>query len=383
KAKLYEFEVDEEEQMDKWDEDEIGYYKKGANLKSTGVNAPREKRPNLFYPIYISDSDTVSISRKSENDVELLPITDSKEMSWRWSKVKVEAEPFNIIVVRNGDNVSIYKKQRPEIGELPSKKPKSLFYKPEYSSGNGTAQLKKLFNKTISDFPYPKPEDLIHDFIILSTKKDDLVLDSFLGSGTTAAVAHKLDRKWIGIEMGDHAHTLCQPRLKMVVDGSEDVGITKKVGWKGGGGFKFYNLAPSLLQKDKYGNWVIDEKYNANMLSAAMCKHEGFRFAPHEELYWKQGQSTETDYIFVTTAFVTVEQLDKIHEEMNDEESLLICAKSYAPECDSRHPNITIKKIPLMILGKCEFGQDNYDLNIIQSTEEVAEEQDTNHEDYE
>jgi len=226
-----------------------------------------------------------------------------------------------------------------------------------------------------------KPEKLLKIILSHFSNKNDFVLDSFLGSGSTAAVANKMGRKWIGIELGEHANTHCLTRFKSVVDGVDQVGISKEVDWQGGGGFKFYNLAPSLLQKDKYGNWIIDEKYNANMLSAAMCKQEGFRFAPHEELYWKQGKSTETDYIFVTTAFVTVEQLDKIHEEMSNGESLLICPKSYSPECDGRHPNITIKKIPLMILGKCEFGKDNYDLNIIEATEEVADEQGINHED--
>lgn len=235
-------------------------------------------------------------------------------------------------------------------------------------------EVKSLFPSDV--FSTPKPERLIKRILELSTNVEDLVLDSFLGSGTTSAVAHKMGRKYIGIEMGNHAHTHCVPRLKKVIDGTDGLPLSKTLEWQGGGGFKFYNLAPSLLRKDKYENWVIDEKYNANMLAAAMCKHEGFRFSPHEELYWKQGKSTETDYIFVTTAFVTVEQLDKIHEEMSSEESLLICAKSFAPECDDRYPNITVKKIPQMILGKCEYGQDNYDLNIIESTEEIAEDQD-------
>ncbi|MBU0767370.1 site-specific DNA-methyltransferase [Patescibacteria group bacterium] len=232
-------------------------------------------------------------------------------------------------------------------------------------------------------FDTPKPERLIKRIVELTTIEGDLVLDSFLGSGTTSAVAHKMDRKHIGIELGEHANTHCIPRLKKVVDGTDGLPLSESLGWRGGGGFKFYNLAPSLLRKDKYDNWIIDEKYNANMLAAAMCKHEGFRFSPHEELYWKQGKSTETDYIFVTTAFVTVEQLDKIHEEMSSEESLLICAKSFAPECEDRYTNITIKKIPQMILGKCEYGQDNYDLNIIESTEKIAEDQDITDEDNE
>ena len=372
-AKIGNFEIDEEG-MEDWEEDDIGFYKRGANLKATGTNAPREKRPNLFYPLFVSTGDDVFITRQSDSDIEVLPITDGKEMSWRWSKEKVMNEPHNIIIVRNGENTSVYKKQRPEIGELPSKKPKTLFYKPEYSSGNGTAQLKKLFGDVVSAFPYPKPEDLISDFITLSTAPGDLILDSFLGSGTTAAVATKLGRKWIGIEMGEHASTLCVPRMRLVIDGKDNGGISKKVAWQGGGGFKFYNLASSLLRKDSFGNFVIDENYNANMLAAAMCKHEGFKFYPDEMLYWKHGKSTETDFIFVTTGFITAEQLDKVHSEMKAGESLLICAKAYAPECENHFANITIKKIPQMILGRCEFGKDNYDLNIIKATEAEAEE---------
>lgn len=229
------------------------------------------------------------------------------------------------------------------------------------------------------DFPNSKkPEKLIERVIDMSTNDGDWVLDSFLGSGSTAAVAHKMNRKWIGIELGEHANTHCIPRLKVVVDGVDNGGVSKSTNWKGGGGFKFYNLAPSLLKQDTYGNWVIDEKYNATMLAHAVCKHEGFRFEPHAEMYWKQGKSTETDFIFVTTNFVTVEQLDMIHGEMLPGESLLICAKSFAAECESKYPNITTKKIPKMILGKCEFGKENYDLNIIEKTEEVAGEQSDN-----
>jgi adenine-specific DNA-methyltransferase len=232
----------------------------------------------------------------------------------------------------------------------------------------------KLFNEGGVDFRNgKKPEFLIARILAMSTSPHDWVLDSFLGSGTTAAVAHKMNRSWIGIELGNHCQTHCVPRLKTVIDNNDSGGITKSVGWVGGGGLKFYELAPSLLRKDKYGNWVIDEQYNANMLAAAICKHEGFKFFPDTQVYWKQGKSTETDYIFVTTSFVTVEQLDKIHEEMRKGESLLICAKSFAPQCKERHSDITIKKIPQIILGKCEFGKDNYDLNIIDTSHKDEE----------
>jgi adenine-specific DNA-methyltransferase len=214
-------------------------------------------------------------------------------------------------------------------------------------------------------FKTPKPERLIERIIVLATEEGDWVLDSFLGSGTTCAVAHKMNRKWIGIELGEHCHTHCLPRLKKVVDGTDQGGISKAENWQGGAGFKYYYLAPSLLKQDKYGHWVIDERYNADMLAAAMAKNEGFKYRPDEQVYWKQGRSTEKDFIFTTTQFVTVELLDKIHEDMLPDESLLIACKSFQKACENRHANITVKKIPNMLLGRCEFGKEDYSLNIV------------------
>ena len=225
-------------------------------------------------------------------------------------------------------------------------------------------EMKELFESSKA-FDYPKPETLIKRVIELTTKEGDFVLDSFLGSGTTAAVAHKMGRKYIGIELGDHAYTHCFPRLKMVVDGVDQGGVTKSSNWKGGGGFRFYELAPSLLKEDKFGNLVINKEYNPDMLAAAMAKQEGFTYSPDAETYWKQGYSSETDFIYTTTQFMTAENLAAIHEMMSEDESLLICCTSFQKECRSAFPNITIKKIPQMLLGRCEFGKDDYSLNII------------------
>ena len=214
-----------------------------------------------------------------------------------------------------------------------------------------------------------KPEKLIQRILLLASNENDIVLDSFLGSGSTAAVATKMNRRWIGIELGEHANTHCVPRLKSVIEG-EQRGVSKAVNWQGGGGFKFYTLAPSLIQRDKYGNHIINPSYNPNMLAAAMAKQEGFKYMPDEKAYWKQGISTEKDYIFTTTQFITVEILDKLAEELQPDESLLICCKSFAKGCVGRHKNITIKKIPQMLLGRCEFGKDDYSLNIINLPEE-------------
>ena len=213
-------------------------------------------------------------------------------------------------------------------------------------------------------FSTPKPERLIQRVFQIATNPGDLVLDSFLGSGTTAAVAHKMGRRWIGIELGEHAYTHCYPRLKAVCDG-EQGGISKSVKWQGGGGFKFYELAPSILEKDKYGNLVISKEYNAEMLAAAMARHEGYTYAPDEDVFWKQGYSGDKNYIFTTTAAVTPEYLDYIASELGGDEYLLIMAKSYDKACERRYKNITVHPIPKVLLGRCEYGKDNYDLNVI------------------
>ncbi len=221
-------------------------------------------------------------------------------------------------------------------------------------------------------FGTPKPERLVDRVLTLGSNPGDWALDSFLGSGTTAAVAHKMGRKWIGIELGDHCDTHCLPRLQKVCDGTDQGGISKEVDWKGGGGFKYYDLAPSLLKQDKHGNFVISEEYNADMLAAAMAKQEGFTYAPSQECYWKQGFSTEQDFIFTTTNHVTHAMLDLIAEELAEGEHLLICCKKFSAGCDKRHLNIQVKKIPAMLMGRCEFGKEDYSLNIVSLTDEAT-----------
>lgn len=182
-----------------------------------------------------------------------------------------------------------------------------------------------------------------------------------------------MNRRWIGIELGDHAYTHCVVRLQKVVEG-EQSGISKIQNWKGGGGFKFYELAPSLLNKDKYGNLVINKEYNADMLAAAMAKHQGFSYSPDSELYWKQGHSSEHDFIFTTTQLITAEMLETIHEQLGEDESLLICCTKFQPECRNKFSNITIKKIPKVLLDTCEFDHDDYSLNIVSVPDIVDEE---------
>ena len=241
-----------------------------------------------------------------------------------------------------------------------------------FSEVGHTQESKKesvaLFGKNV--FGTPKPENLLKRILEISTNEGDLVLDSFAGSGTTGAVAHKMGRRWIMIELGQHCYSHIIPRLNKVISGEDQGGISKKVDWNGGGDYKFCTLAPSLLQKDDLGNWIINNQYNALQLSEAVCKHENFKFYPHESIYWKQGYSSEKDFIFVTTQFLTSEHLDRIHDQMKIDETLLVCAKAFRVKKE-KYKNITLKKIPQMLLGRCEFGRDDYSLKI---KEEVQEE---------
>ena len=214
------------------------------------------------------------------------------------------------------------------------------------------------------DFPRgKKPEALIRRVMEISSSPGDLVLDSFGGSGTTAAVAHKMNRRWIMVELGDHCYTHIIPRLKKVIDGEDQGGITKAVDWKGGGGFRFYELAPSLLKKDKWDNYIINPEYNAEMLTEAMCKHLGFTYEPSDIIYWMHGHSTEADFIYVTTQNLTREMLQAISDEVGDERTLLICCKAFRAG-KNEFANLTLEKIPNAILKRCEWDKDDYSLQV-------------------
>ncbi|WGZ95914.1 MAG: site-specific DNA-methyltransferase [Candidatus Thiothrix putei] len=198
-------------------------------------------------------------------------------------------------------------------------------------------------------FETPKPEGLMQRIIEIATNAGDLVLDSFAGSGTTGAVAHKMGRRWIMVELGEHCKTHIVPRLKKVIDGDDQGGISKAVNWAGGGRFRFYHLAASLLKKDAWGNWVINPAYNAEMLAEAMCKHMAYTYAPSQDVFWQHGYSSENNYIYITTGTLSREQLKLISSEVGDERTLLICSKGFIAE-NNEFPNLNLKKIPQAVL---------------------------------
>lgn len=228
------------------------------------------------------------------------------------------------------------------------------------------AWMKNVAKEGGVDFPNSKkPEKLLQQIIEMCTQPGDLVLDSFLGSGTTAAVAHKLDRRYIGVEMGDHAYSLCKSRLDSIIGGTDNSGITKDAEWQGGGGYRFYEVAPTLINKDAFDEYVINEDYDANMLAAAVALHEGFHYQPDGELFWKQSVGNENSYLFVTTRHLNSTYLDSIKDTMEDGEYLIIACRSFDNGLDKAYDNIAVKKIPQMLLERCEFGKTDYNLNIV------------------
>ncbi|WP_218815947.1 site-specific DNA-methyltransferase [Porphyromonas gingivalis] len=296
--------------------------------------------------------------------------------SWRFSQDKMAEliQDNRIYFGKEGANIPRYKRFLTEVqdGFVPT----TLWFREEVGDNQeAKKEVKGINSKDV--FSTPKPERLIERVLTLASNDGDLVLDSFLGSGTTAAVAHKMGRRYIGIELGDHAYTHCVPRLKKVIDGTDQGGITASTGWAGGGGFRFCELAPTLLNEDEHGVMVISPEYNAEMLAAAMALHEGFRYAPDAEVFWKQGHSTESDYIYTTTQHLTIETLQYIDSLLGEGETLLICCTSHGAGLGSRFPRITVKRIPRMLLGRCAFDPaKSYDLNIITLPEVEPQDED-------
>lgn len=285
--------------------------------------------------------------------------------SWRFTK-----ERFADLVADNriwfGDEGNNVPRLKRFLSDVSASVPPTTWwdFKDHGHNDEAKKEQRAIFGASVTAFPTPKPERLVAKILQLATLPGDLVLDSFAGSGTTGAVAHKMGRRWIMVELGDHCETHIVPRLKKVIDGADASGITEAVGWKGGGGYRYFRLAPSLLEKDQFDNWVISKSYNAEMLSEAMCKHFGFTYAPSAEHYWMQGHSSETDFIYVTTASLTHEQLRTISAEVGVGRTLLICCKAFQGDRADDFPNLTLRKIPGAILDRCEWGKDDYSLRI-------------------
>lgn len=361
--------------------DNVLVYAKNKTSKFEFNKIPRRDKQTKMYKNYDNDqrgpwkSDNLSVGPIIKDKVyEIVTPSGRKVMPpkgycWRLSKERFKeyVEDNRIWFGKDGNNVPSIKRFLSEVKDGVT--PMTLWtYQEVGHNQDAKKEIKQLFGDDV--FTTPKPEKLMQRILTIASNEGDVVLDSFLGSGTTVAVAQKMNRKWIGIELGDHCYTHCIPRLQKVIDGTDQGGISKAVNWKGGGGFKFYELASSLLKKDKYGNWVIDkEHYNGEMLAAAVAKLNGYKYHPDEKIFWKQGKSHENSYIFTTTQFVSAKYLDMLYGEMQENERLLICCPAFDVGLNDRYENIIIKKIPQSVLDKCDFGVNNYNMSIIDTSD--------------
>jgi len=301
-------------------------------------------RPNLMYDIRVPSGKIIHHPPKG----------------WRFSKETFQRELSEGKIIYSQDERRIIRKIY--LADQEGRVPETLWFAKDVGTTREANGEVRSFVEGDS-FDTPKPERLLERLLILSTSPGDLVLDSFAGSGTTGAVAQKMGRRWIMVELGEHCHTHIIPRLKKVIDGDDKGGITEAVGWMGGGGFRYYRLAPSLLEKDKWGNWVINREYNAAMLAEALCKLEGFTCAPSDSVYWQHGHSTERDFIYVTTASLTHEQLQQLSDEVGPERSLLVLCTAFRARANA-YENLTVRKIPKQVLSRCEWGHDDYSLQV-------------------
>jgi adenine-specific DNA-methyltransferase len=285
-------------------------------------------------------------------------------MYWRVSKEKLAEldKDERIWWGKDGNNVPAIKRFLSEV--IDGIVPETIWTYNEVGHNQSAKQhLKKLLPKVEDLFVTPKPEGLIERILRIATDPGDVVLDSFAGTGTTGCAAHKMRRRWVMIELGDHCETHLLPRLQQVIDGTDLAGITESAKWIGGGGFRYFKLGPTLIVEDEWGNPVINPDFNAAMLTEALCKLEGFTFEPDAEVYWQQGRSSESDFIYVTTQFMSKAMLAHLSDEVGPSRSLLICCGAF--RCDVKQfENLTVKKIPKAVLKKCEWGHDDYSLEI-------------------
>jgi len=321
-----------------------------------------------------------SFGTNFESEIEKFVLSDPSRVirTARVAEKDVAASAKEMLKMSNINKTTVYKASREGSSDIYFFNGEQLIFyaskAKKIDDGVVTAQaLSTLWDDLLSNnlhkeggvaFPNgKKPEALIKRIIELATNEGEIVLDSFGGSGTTAATAHKMKRKWITVELGEHCHTHIIPRMRRVIDGDDQDGISKATNWQGGGGFRYYSLAPSLLEQDRWGNWVVNKNYNPAMLAEALCKLEGFSYAPSDAQWWNHGYSSEQDFIYVTTQNLSHQQLEELSEEVGGDRSLLVCCAAFRGKAD-QFANLTLKKIPKMVLSRCEWAHDDCSLNV-------------------
>lgn len=244
---------------------------------------------------------------------------------------------------KSGNNVPSIKRFLSEVQE--GTVSKTIWYRTEVGDNQEAKKEVKFFNSD-NVFTTPKPERLIQRILMLGSREGDRVLDAFLGSGSTTAVSHKMNRKWIGIELGEHCHTHCLPRMKKVVEGSDQGGISKEVNWKGGGGFKFYKLGDPVIlsHKDYPSIKIINPKYHNTGLIKVICNLEGFKYKKADKIFHGVNK-LGNKYAHITEQYLSQAYVDLLKSKLADNEELIVYCFNY-DEKIALPLNILIRKLP-------------------------------------
>jgi len=318
-----------------------------------------EERPNLYY----------EITNPHTGD----GVWPRRERVWAFEKGTHERHAKEDLIYWGKDGTA----RMPRFKKFPAARgvvPRSVWpYDETGHTQEATLESQAIFGRG-AGFSTPKPERLLHRVLLIATKPGDLVLDSFAGSGTTGAVAHKMGRRWIMVEMGEHCRTHIIPRLKKVIDGADPGGVTEAAEWTGGGGFRFLHLAPSLMEKDQWGRWVINQAYRPEMVAEAVCRLEGFTYAPSDSIWWQHGRVGDRSFLYVTTESMTHDQLVALSAEVGPERSLVVCCAAYEAGEDE-FPNLQFRKLPNAVLSRCEWGRDDYSVPLAEAPPETATEE--------
>ncbi len=340
--------------------DEAGkrYYLKP--LRAMGPAATREARPTMYF------------SLRAPDGAEVFPkLPDGGDGRWRWAKNKIaaEAERIEWVKGREGQWQPYFRLYAPEEGQRTP--PSTLWLHTEVGSNRTSKREIKTLLPDISPFDTPKPEALLERIIRLCSSVDDIVLDCFLGSGTTAAVAHKMSRRWVGIER--ESATVANyvlPRLKKVVEGSDSGGASESNDWGGGGGFRVIDISPSMFEAD--GGMVFLSDWATNgALSEATAAQLGFEYRPEPPFVGRKGRTR----LAVVDGVVDESVVRLLANSAAANERVVICGTAIdtdvRPLLRELRPGSTLRKIPSSLLEEYRSARE-LRLAVAEETDDVG-----------
>ena len=318
--------------------DETGarYYTKPLRAMG-GQGSTRKARPSLYYPMVAPDGTQVWPK-----------LSDGEDGAWRWNPAKVQRDQHLIEWVRGRRGWAPY--FRIYASDETRKPPETIWFHSEVgSTRTSSREIKAMTGGT--SFATPKPEGLLARIIAIASDEGDVVLDCFLGSGTTAAVAHKLGRRWLGVERSaDTLTTFAILRLEKVVAGDDAGGITSVIGWEGGGGFRILDVAPSMFVESRGAVVLADWAVNGH-LAEATAAQLGYEFRFDPPFCGSKGKSL----LAVVDGLITSEVVQLIAASLEPHERTVVCGTAVAVDADaalkSVSPGSRVRRIPASILA--------------------------------